>query len=58
MVDLDHDLLAARQEIVFGESVAMGNLSELVAAGNVLHCPIRLGRRREGHPRRDDIGGA
>jgi hypothetical protein len=58
MVDLDHDLLAARQEIVFGESVAMRNLIELVAAGNVLHCPVRLGRWREGDPRRDDIGGA
>jgi hypothetical protein len=32
MVDLDHDLLAARQEIVFGEGVAMGD----VAARDVL----------------------
>jgi hypothetical protein len=30
--DLDHHLLAARQEIVFGERVAMGDLIELVAA--------------------------
>jgi hypothetical protein len=33
MVDLDHHLLAARQEIVPGEGVAMGDLIELVAAG-------------------------
>jgi hypothetical protein len=29
-----------RQEIVFGEGVAMGDLIELVAAGDVLHCPF------------------
>ena len=40
MVDLDHHLLAARQEVVFGEGVAMGDLIELVAAGDVLHCPF------------------
>jgi hypothetical protein len=56
MVDLDHHLLAARQEIVFGEGVAMGDLIELVAAGDVLHCPIRLGRWCEGDPRRHNIG--
>jgi hypothetical protein len=56
MIDLDHNLLAARQEIVFGESVAMRDLIELVAAGNVLHCSVRLGSRCEGHPRRHDIG--
>ena len=58
MVDLDHDLLAARQEIVFGEGVAMGDLIKLVAPGDVLHCPVRLGRWCEGDPRRHDIGGA
>ena len=57
MIDLDHNLLAARQEIVFGEGVAMRDLIELVASGNVLHCPIRLGRWCESDPRRDDIGG-
>jgi hypothetical protein len=41
VVDLDHHLLAARQEIVLGEGVAMGNLIELVAAGDVLHPIIR-----------------
>ncbi len=56
MVDLDHHLLAARQELVFGEGVAMGDLIELVAAGDVLHCPVRLGRLCEGDPRRHDIG--
>src|SRR6267143_3069805 len=35
-VDLDRHLLAARQEIVFGEGVAMGDLIELVAVGDVL----------------------
>ena len=34
MVDLDHHLPAARQEIVFGEGVAMGDLIELVALGD------------------------
>src|ERR1700680_1197769 len=48
MVDLDHHLLAARQEIVFGEGIAMGDLIELVAAGDVLHRPVRLGRFCEG----------
>jgi hypothetical protein len=57
MVDLDHHLLAARQEIVFGKGVAMGDLIELVAARDVLHCPVRLGRFCEGDPRRHDIGG-
>jgi hypothetical protein len=33
LVDLDHHLLAARQEIVFGEGVAIGDLVELMAAG-------------------------
>jgi hypothetical protein len=41
---------------VFGEGVAMGDLVELVAAGDVLHCPFRLGRFCEGDPRRHDIG--
>ena len=44
MVDLDHDLLAARQQIVFGEGVAVRDLIELVAAGDELHRPVRLGR--------------
>jgi hypothetical protein len=47
MVDLDHHLLAARREIVFGEGVAMGDLIELVALGDVLHCPVRLVVGRE-----------
>jgi len=58
MIDLDHDLLAARQKIVFGEGVTMRNLIELVAAGDVLHRPVRLGRWCEGDPRRHDIWGA
>ena len=33
MVDLDHHLLAARQEIVFGEGVAMGDLISLWLTG-------------------------
>ena len=57
-IDLDHDLLAARQQIVFGEGVAMRDLIELVAAGDVLHCPVRLGRLGEGDPGGHDIGGA
>jgi len=56
MVDLNHDLLPARQESVFGKGVAVGDLIELVAAGDVLHRPVRLGRRCEGDPRRHDIG--
>jgi len=56
MVDLDHHLLAARQEIMFGEGVAMGDLIELVAAGDVLYRPVRLGRCCEGDPRGHDIG--
>jgi hypothetical protein len=36
---------------------AMRDLIELVAAGDVLHCPVRLGRRCEGDLRRHDIGG-
>ena len=34
MVDLDHHLLAARQQIVFGEGVPMRDLVQLVAAGD------------------------
>jgi len=45
-----------RQEIVFGEGVAVGDLIELVAAGDVLHRPVRLGRLCECDPRRRDIG--
>src|SRR5271166_3755278 len=45
-----------RQEIVFGEGVAVGDLIELVAAGDVLHCPVRLGRWCEGDPRCHNIG--
>ena len=55
-VDLDHHLLAARQQIVFGEGVAMGDLIELVAARDVLDRPVRLGPWCEGDPRRHDIG--
>ena len=54
-VDLDHHLLATRQEIVSGEGVAMGDLVELLAAGDVLHRPVRLGRFCEGDPRGHDI---
>jgi hypothetical protein len=36
----------------------MGDLIELVALGDVLHCPVRLGRFCEGDPRRHDIGSA
>src|ERR1700731_473805 len=44
-IHLDHNLLTARKQIVLGEGVAVGNLIELVAAGDVLHRPVRLGRR-------------
>jgi hypothetical protein len=40
------------------EGVAIGDLIELVAAGDVLHCPVCLGRLCEGDPRRHDIGRA
>ena len=56
MVDLDHHLLAARQKIVLGEGVAMGDLIELVAAGMYSIAPFALGRWCEGDPRRHDIG--
>jgi hypothetical protein len=47
-IHLDHNLLSARKQIVFGEGVAVGNLIELVAAGDVLHRPVRLHGFREG----------
>jgi hypothetical protein len=40
------------------EGVAIGDLIELVAAGDVFHCPVCLGRLCEGDPRRHDIGRA
>jgi hypothetical protein len=43
MVDLDHDLLAARQQIVFGEGIAMRDLIELMAAGEFT--PLRRSPR-------------
>jgi len=54
-VDLDYHLLTARQQIVFGEGVVMRDLIELVAAGDVLHRSVRLGRWCEGDPRRHNI---
>src|ERR1700730_10632700 len=55
---LDHSLLSARKQIVFGEGVAVGNLIELVAAGDVLHRPVRLDGFREGEPGCHDVGAA
>jgi len=57
-IHLDHHLLPARKQIVFREGVAVGNLIELVAAGDVLHRPVGLGSFREGDPGCHDVGPA
>jgi hypothetical protein len=41
-IDLDHDLLPACQQVVLGESIAVGDLIELVAAGELnVRCRFR-----------------
>ena len=56
LVHLDRDFLAAGQQVVFGERVAMGNLVEHVAAGDYLHRAVPGIRWGEGGPSRHYVG--
>ena len=53
LVDVDRDLLAARQQVVLVEGVHVGQLIDLVAAGNHLHIAALFGHVGQCDPGRD-----
>ena len=51
-----HDLLAAAEQIISGESVTVGNLVQLMRSGNDSHRPVLVNALAKGNPGRNNIG--
>ena len=56
LIDIHHDLLAARQQVLGREGVAMRHLIQLVRRRDHPHGAVRRGAVGERHPGGDDVG--
>ena len=57
LVHLDHDFLAAAEQVFRAEGVVVGHLVEFVGAGDDPHGAVGGGAVGEGDPGGDDVGG-